>query len=113
MINKCITIQYIRAGEYDKALYYIERMTDCCETFWDLCIKESDDTGTIPLYIEIDLGSQEGTRPLKTCTREALIKYFECQLIESWGELGDKENNPIVTSERYKKCFGRVSNFKG
>ncbi len=105
-INKCITIQYIRAGDYDKALSYIERMADCCEAFWNLCIKESDDSGNIPLYIEHD--SQENTMHLGTYTKEELIRYFKCQLIESWGELGDKDNNPIVTSERYKRCFEKV-----
>ena len=73
-------------------------------------MNESDDKDNIALYIESE--AEEKSMRFSARTKDELKKYFECQLIESWGELGDKENNPIVTSERYKKCFGRVSNFK-
>jgi len=109
-INKCITIQYIRAGEFDTALDYIEKMTDNCVRFWEICLKECDENGTIPLYIDIE--KVQNSTYLTTCSRDELRTWFECKLIESWGELGDKENNPIVTSDRYNKCFERVRSLK-
>ena len=107
-INKCICVQYIRAGEYDTALDYIEKMTDSCEKFWNICMKECDEDGTVPLYVETEVKNRVWT----TCSKDELRKKLECELIESWGELVDKENNPVVTSERYKRCFERVSNLK-
>ena len=107
-INKCIAIQYIRAGSYDRALCYIEKMTDCCEILWNICVNESDDKDNIALYIESE--AEEKSMRFSARTKDELKKYFECQLIESWGELGDKVNNPIVLSEKYSRCLERVCN---
>ena len=94
----------IRNGSYDRALDAIESMTDANLDFYESCkaMKSgSAKSGTIYYDAVTDAPWWDNI--------ESIAGFVKRQLMWAVSDFADKTGNPVVTSERYKKCVERAA----
>ena len=89
----------IREGDYDGALDAIEKLTDSIEEYKRALGKDAADS----VYYD---GEEKDAWYIS----EAAKKSVDYMIVWAVSDFTDRENNPVVTSERYKACVERVKN---
>lgn len=103
--------EYLRDGDIDNALTYFEKLIDTCESFYKHLrgeIRPDDLEKHFWSNSDYIIVRMKYTDEVKN-DPEKIKENFRYHLNFSIEELGDKENNPMVTSERYKKAIERFN----
>lgn len=103
---KRMAMEYLRDGRIDACLDYIEKITDACVELFYIVMSSPTVPDVSDVFRNPDGYNEKsfGDDPRK----EDVIEGLLWTLRECWAECGDRENNPIVTSERYKNCVNRI-----
>lgn len=103
--------EYLRDGDVDNALTYFEKLIDTCESFYKHLrgeVRPDDLEEYFWSNSDYIIVRMEYTDEVKN-DPEKIKENFRYHLNFSIEELGDRENNPMVTSERYKKAIERFN----
>lgn len=103
--------EYLRDGDFDSAITYFEKLIDTCESFYKHLRGEIQPDDMEELFwadADYIIVRMEYTDEVRN-DPEKIKENFRYHLNFCIEELGDKENNPMVTSERYKKAIERFN----
>lgn len=103
--------EYLRDGDFDSAITYFEKLIDTCESFYKHLSGEIQPDDMEELFwadADYIIVRMEYTDEVRN-DPEKIKENFRYHLNFCIEELGDKENNPMVTSERYKKAMDRFN----
>ncbi len=101
-INMLIAKEYLRDGDYEKCLDYVENTTDACIDYLRSVRKRLYDAPESSVFLRGDInsaGSIEDKKEFLRSKREQL----KWTIIACWEECGT-DDNVITQSDRYKKC---------
>lgn len=101
--------EYLRDGDFDSALTYFEKLIDTCESFYKHLRGETQPDELEKLFwdvLDFSMVYLEYTDEVRN-DPEKIKENFRYHLNFCIEELGDKVNNPMVTSERYKNAIAR------
>ncbi len=93
----------VREGDFDGALDAIEVLTDLVIEYKNACKEGAGDANSI-YYDSVDED--------EWFAGESAKNYFDDTLMWAVSDFDDRENNPVVTSERYKACVARIEKLK-
>ncbi len=102
---KRMAMEYLRDGDFERCLDCIETITDSLERLYFVVTEPYtvDYSGTFKTF------SAHGKKSFgENPQKKDIIDGLMWTLKECYAECGDRENNPIVTSERYKNCVNRI-----
>lgn len=102
-VYKYLAVEYIRSGNFEDALSNIEIVTRLCEESYTDVLRFDESNQDITVFSGKNISNTEKSSDSDKFKEKLLIHLREC-----WHECDDKENNPIVTSHRYKKCVERI-----
>lgn len=106
-----IAKEYLRDGQLDKCLDYIEALTDECVYYYQWIKDNVAPDGRIMGEYDDDTFLYSGILESLVFTKdETLVRSknaLKWCVLSCCDEYDDKENNPIVTSERFKRCIER------
>ncbi len=98
---KRMAMEYLRDGNFERCLDYIELITDDLIALYNVIVDPSAFEYSTAFRIVGEHGKRTfGDKPLK----KDIIEGLMWALKECYAECGDRENNPIVNSDRFKKC---------
>ncbi len=98
--------EYLRRGDVEMCLDYTERLTDCAVIQYSKVVSSVTGNSEIDkLYLNGDPYHEEGESPESF---EGLKDNLKWWLIACHEECADREGNPVVTHERYRKCMDRI-----
>ncbi len=93
----------IRNGNYDASLDAIESMTEANLEYYEACrAAASGSKKTETIYYDAVTSAAWWDHI------EYIADFVKRQLVWAVSDFADKTGNPVVTSERYKKCLERV-----
>lgn len=103
--------EYLRDSDIENALTYYEKLIDICVSFYKHLRGEIKPEDTEELFwgdtdltmVRITYDDEVKSDP------EKIKEHFRYHLDFCIEELGDKVNNPMVTSERYKNALARFN----
>ena len=110
-IYSLLAKEYLRDNEIEKCIEYAEKLTDGSIQLYDLIKKIMLKSGGIVSTSENNIFIDEDNPMVNISYEEALTKAktaLKWSLLSCQQECEDNENNPIITSERFKKCLARL-----
>lgn len=102
-------MEHLRDGDIDLCLDCIEAISDDCISLYYAVTENNsnEESDTFRLFGD-ECCMPFGEDPQK----EEVIEGLLWTLRECYAECGDRKNNPVVKSERYKKCVERITSLR-
>ena len=100
--------EYLRDGDIDMCLSQIEQLTELCVQYYQWINDNTDDDGKVLEHLSNDTFLYDGALTNVFSKKETLFRSKNALrwcVVSCLDDYEDRENNPIVTNERYQKCL--------
>ncbi len=101
---KRMAMEYLRDANFERCLDCIDMITDSLVSLYNVITDTASFEYSESFRIDGVNDKTFGEKPEK----KDIIEGLTWTLKECYAECGDRENNPIVKSERFKECIERI-----